>query len=854
MSDDDVTLQADALVTATGPFAEAGEALTPGSVIARRYRIVNLLGRGGMGAVYRAEDLRLGQQVALKFLSSGSLHSGDLRRLYSEVRIGRKVTHPNVSRIYDLIEDGPTHFLSMELVDGEDLASLHRRIGRVSIEKAAAIAHDICSGLQAIHDQGIVHRDLKPANVMLDGRGTARVTDFGLATATDTSGSAIAGTPAYMSPEQLENGPVSAQSDIYALGLVLFELFSGRRVFEASSLPALVDAHRRPKPRLSSVVEGIDPSLDELIASCLEESPDRRPATAREVQSRLPGGNRLFPGLNLSETPEPDLVAAAPVVGELRPLIAWSLLAVIILGMITSLLIDSRVTQVGRGVPHPPAVLRDRALQVLAAAGHRALTHEVASFAGTDAAARSYIQSGVKTPTEVLPFRFRQSPRPLKPLNPFVVGSLFDPPTNYPGMVDVWMNAQGHLIEYLAVPPDQAKWPPAPPLDERAWQPLFAAASLSAQNARPVPVRWNSPVAHDQRWAWDVKTPRETVHIEAAALAGEPVWYRQFQPWEKPRETRPIRPRPLHTYVFELLLLSFAPLAAWIARRNLRAGRGDRRGAMRIASLVGAISLAAELLGAEDLAVVNFSWLILRMMEAFFYASLACLAYLAAEPAIRKRWPEVLISWNRATMGRFRDPLVARDILIGGALAGLANTLSSLTSLVQPVVTADGVPFAYPGNFFALSKIQRLLAGLLSNAEFSIFIAFASLFVLWTASVLLRSTRVAGLVLVLCGVLGFNNSFFQWNERPYFVIAFSLAFALITAIQAWMLRRIGLVANLAYLLVFMPFEVWTLTLNRTMWYFWTTPVAFLLTGAISLWAFRAAMPRRTRFGSSLAFD
>ncbi|HEY7515903.1 MAG TPA: serine/threonine-protein kinase, partial [Vicinamibacteria bacterium] len=179
-------------------------AFTPGTVLANRYRIVALLGRGGMGEIYRAEDTKLGQPVALKFMRS-ALSPEVLERFYSEVRIGRQVSHPNVCRLYDVTEYEGDTFLTMEYVDGEDLGSLLGRIGRLAPDKALDLARDLCAGLAAVHDRGVVHRDLKPANVMVDGRGQARLTDFGLALPSDSmEGAGFAGTPAYMSPEQLE--------------------------------------------------------------------------------------------------------------------------------------------------------------------------------------------------------------------------------------------------------------------------------------------------------------------------------------------------------------------------------------------------------------------------------------------------------------------------------------------------------------------------------------------------------------------------------------------------------------------------------------------------------------------------
>jgi serine/threonine-protein kinase len=149
----------------------------PGTLLADRYRIIALLGKGGMGEVYRADDMKLAQPVALKFLPETlAMDGAALARFHREVRIARQVAHPNVCRVFDIGEVDGHHFLSMEYIDGEDLSSLIRRIGRVPIDKAIEIARQLCAGLAAAHESGVLHRDLKPANVMIDGRGKARIT------------------------------------------------------------------------------------------------------------------------------------------------------------------------------------------------------------------------------------------------------------------------------------------------------------------------------------------------------------------------------------------------------------------------------------------------------------------------------------------------------------------------------------------------------------------------------------------------------------------------------------------------------------------------------------------------------
>ncbi|HYP13583.1 MAG TPA: serine/threonine-protein kinase, partial [Bryobacteraceae bacterium] len=183
------------------------ERFPPGSLLINRYRVISLLGKGGMGEVYRADDLALGQSVALKFLPESLSNNDDaLMRFRNEVRVARQVSHPNVCRVHDVGEVDGHIFLSMVYVDGEDLASLLRRIGRLPEDKALEIARKLCAGLAAAHEKGVLHRDLKPSNVMLDGRGQVLLTDFGLAGLSDQiAGNEVrSGTPAYMAPEQME--------------------------------------------------------------------------------------------------------------------------------------------------------------------------------------------------------------------------------------------------------------------------------------------------------------------------------------------------------------------------------------------------------------------------------------------------------------------------------------------------------------------------------------------------------------------------------------------------------------------------------------------------------------------------
>src|ERR1700758_3572299 len=305
----------------------------PGRLLAGRYRIIALLGKGGMGEVYRADDLTLGQPVAMKFLPDEAADDqGLLERFRNEVRMARRVSHPNVCRVYDVGEvDGHT-FFTMEYIDGEDHASLLRRIGRLPPDKAVEISRELCAGLAAAHSKGVLHRDLKPANIMLDGRGQVVITDFGLASLSDDiRGIEVrSGTPAYMAPEQIEGREVTMLSDIYALGLVLYEIFTGRRAFAEKPVGVLSAGTNRTPTRPSSVVRDIDPIVEKVILRCLEENPVSRPPTALAVSAALRGGDPLAAALAAGETPSPEIVAAAGETVGLRPRVAMICLAAVL--------------------------------------------------------------------------------------------------------------------------------------------------------------------------------------------------------------------------------------------------------------------------------------------------------------------------------------------------------------------------------------------------------------------------------------------------------------------------------------------------------------------------------------------
>ncbi len=456
------------------PVSSPGQGrFLPGTIIAGRYRVIGQLGAGGMGEVYRADDIRLGQAVALKFLPPA--FASDARRLEAfraEVRLAREVTHPNVCRVHDLGDVEGEIFLSMEYVDGEDLGSLLRRIGRVPQDKALELARQICAGLAAAHERGVLHRDLKPANIMIDGRGRARIMDFGLAAVTGTvrREDIRSGTPHYMAPEAFEGREVTARSDVYSLGLVLYELFTGRRAIEAKTLAELKERHATGSAFSlpSALVADLDPAVESVILRCVEPEPAARPASVVAVAAALPGGDPLAAALAAGETPSPELVAAAGGEGALAPRTAWSWLAVVLASVLLLAFTAPSTTLLGRApFEKPPDVLEERAREILAGTGHELKLRDKARGLQLDRAYLDWIgrERGPQAVATVVPrpyeFWYRQADAPLRPLGAIFSVSPSDPPLNQPGSAMVVLDSAARLL-MLAVPPPEVETGDAP--------------------------------------------------------------------------------------------------------------------------------------------------------------------------------------------------------------------------------------------------------------------------------------------------------------------------------------------------------------------------------------------------------
>jgi serine/threonine-protein kinase len=696
-------------------------------ILADRYRIIGLLGRGGMGEVYRADDLKLGQPVALKFLPRAFSEDAVRReRFFAEVRITRGLAHPNICRVYDIAEIDGQHFLSMEYIDGENLASLIQRIGYLSNEKALDLARQLAAGLAAAHERGVLHRDLKPANIMIDGHGRVRITDFGLAIAAgeDTQSAEMFGTPAYMAPEQFAGKGSSVRSDIYALGLIFYEIYSGKKAFKATSLAELrAQKEGQPPTAPSEINKGVDPVVERVIMRCLERDPRNRPSSAAQLVAALPGGDPLAAALAAGETPSPEMVAAAGEKEGLRPVIAWSLLAWVILGSVLLAAMKDRTDLFQRLKPSKsPDAIVERAREFIKNAGYSDVPADTELNLQFDTDFLNLQFNGNtdsfpipwNSPSAVSPgvFVYRESPQPLEPsgLPMFrLFGNSIDP-SLAPGDIMVRLDTEGRLRAFRAIPTTRDAFSLSASTTD--WSGIFSDAGLDISNWAPTTPLWRPESYADTRAAW-VGTlsdaPGIPIRIEAASLQGKPVSFTVMYPWTQLERTRPeLTPYVKVAYIlFAVISICVFVLPIFFARRNLRLGRGDRRGANRMAVALAVLPLTLFFVLAEH--HVTTGWEVglfaLFLAGTLLGAGALWTIYIALEPFVRRRWPQLLVSWTRALSGEWRDPLVGRDVLIGCA-AGLAGiALSRSNFLVYELL-------GYPERgLFAIPLIPGFVSG-----------------------------------------------------------------------------------------------------------------------------------------------
>ena len=821
----------------------------PGTMLAGRYRIAGLLGRGGMGEVYRATDLTLGQVVALKFLPEATARDERaLARFYNEVRIARQVAHPNVCRVYDVGQVDGLHYISMEYVDGEDLASLLRRIGRLPVDKALETARKLCAGLAAAHEKGVLHRDLKPANIMIDGRGQVLIMDFGLAGFSgQLQGDVRSGTPSYMSPEQLAGTEVTIRSDIYALGLLLYELFTGKRAFQAASLMELMEMQERAAPAsITTLVKELDPAVERVIQRCLQPDPRKRPASALAVAAALPGGDPLAAALAAGETPTPELVAAAGDTEGLPPKVAVPWLAAALLGIV-ALAVSAPSQSVLAKLPlenSPEALTRD-ARTIIKGFGYTARPGDAAwglSYAGTyldylrkhrEEAAARWKNPAAGQPALVA-FWYRESPQVLSAVIGFNTEVGYgDPPFEMSGMVRLKTDPDGKLQEFEAVPLQvEEGTSPSATFD---WARLFQSAGLDQSRFQPADPQWTPLANWDARAAWTGTDPQTgaKLRVEAASWRGRPVEFRIIGPWSVASRMQPpdSGQGQIAWQAILYLILAAGGLLAWY---NFRARRVDQCGARRMGTWVFVCMAAGEFLFMHHSATAQETSGFWRVVaHALINAGALWVCYLALEPWVRRYWPHTMISWTRYTTRGIRDPLVGRDLLYGAACGALGSVLFVLETPLRG--GEPSLPNLNP--FLGVRYEVAEMLGAVSNALVSSTIFFLMLFLL---RVLLRKQWVAATVFV--AIMSIIPAIGSATPRVAM-----LENALFFGVLTFVLLRFGLLAAIVGFTCYGLLELCPPTLDLSAWYIGLVPIPLLAVALIAIYGFRTSLAGRPLF-------
>jgi predicted Ser/Thr protein kinase len=824
---------------------------TPGLVIAERYRLIALLGRGGMGEVYRADDLSLGQPVALKFLPEANTDEYTLERFRNEVRIARRISHPNVCRVYDIGQTEDRVFLSMEYVDGEDLSSLLRRIGRLPSDKALEIARKICAGLAAAHDKGVLHRDLKPANIMLDGRGEVLVMDFGLAGIAHEIEDVRSGTPAYMAPEQLAGKEVTVRSDIYSLGLVLYELFTGKPAFDGKTLEEIVRVRRDSTPhRPSTLVRDMDPLVERAILHCLEADPENRPASALMVSAALPGGDPLAAALAAGETPSPQVVAAAGDTSGLSVRTALLATAAALIGLIIYFVCSAASNGMAQiDMPDSSEVLAQRSRDVVHQLGYTAPPVDSAGkFEWDDAYLEHLDHAGGEHPNwdkvlknrpSLINYWRRQSPDYLVAtqihsnlMTPGIVTS-DDPAPILSGMVETRLDPQGRLVQFSALPPQKDDSPPATqPYD---WKQLFDLAGLDITQFHPAQPQWTSLGTSDQRGAWTGVWPgtSEPLRVEAAAFHGKPVFFQVISAWTKPDNMPSAENASSKTP--EVLLVVFLMImgggAVWLARRNYRSQKSDPQGALRLGLLIFCLQMLVWIFNGHFVPSLGlFALFVLACSGSIFLAAVFYIVYLAIEPYIRRHWPHAIISWSRLMAGRIRDPLVGRDTLYGVILGVGWGVIFAITGLALKHIGAE------PGfgSTAYLSGPRHLVGTSLMHVATSVQATLIFFFLMFAFRVIFRKPWLAAVVFV-----AFWSGIQVYHNHHLWLIG--SAYAAVYAIAAFVVIRFGFIALAVGIFTIDLIGSVPITTDWSSFYIGAPVFVFVLIAGLALWGCYTAL-------------
>jgi serine/threonine-protein kinase len=704
---------------------------------------------------------------------------------------------------------------------------------------------------------------------MIDGRGRVRITDFGLAGTVEelAAEGVIAGTPAYMAPEQQSTGTATVQSDIFSLGLVLYEIFTGKRATDVGPAPDPTkrgDSSRSDSSvRIpSSVAGGIDPAVERVILRCLERDPNNRPRSAYAVFGALPGGDPLAAAVAAGETPSPDLVANAGVEGSVPPLHAGIAVLVTILSFLG---ISAIQTPLFEGLGKPPSVLSARADEILTrVTGHSAPRYssdglryspEVKdSTSHADSLAAKKSKPTMKAARTKQYWR-RWSPMPFNMENVHAArSSLVDPPQAYPGSGEVVLDMGGRLLALEALPPSDADTSAQPPPN---WNALLDAAGRDPARVRAVapPAHFTAHADTIVAWRLSDSTAAETTLV-AAAIAGHIVRVDTFT-GKDPSGRLAVRANDEKPSVQGWFFLTFFLLVPFfgslvLAANNIRAKRGDVRGALVVGISI-AVFYLLEHLFATNVGEVGLFGILLSefggtpMGHALLHATTMALAYLAIEPYMRRLWPSVLVSWARLVAGRIKDPIIGRDILVGAAAGAVISIAYLGVQVLERRLGLSVDPMLLPSD-----TLDSMVSApvILSSVSYAVAIAFLRATQFYTILVVLRFVLRRDLLTVIGGFILFSLVSIDFSSKG---LMLEIPLVLVSsAIYLLIALRYGYVAAMVGLFISNISAILTWTLNLSSWVGPQTMFAWGILLALLGYGFLTAVGGKSIFSDPLS--
>ncbi|MGB7555271.1 MAG: protein kinase, partial [Candidatus Korobacteraceae bacterium] len=670
------------------------------------------------------------------------------------------------------------------------------------------------------------------------------------------------GTPAYMAPEQLAGEEVTVKSDIYSLGLLLYEVFTGKTAFDGRTLEEIVRIRRDSAPsRPSTLVKDIDPAVERAILHCLETDPEARPASALAVAAALPGGDPLAAALAAGETPSPQMVAAAGETTGLKLPFALGWLTVAIVGLIAFYLLAAKTSGIERmNVPYSAEILNQKARDLVQQLGYTAPPADSAEGFDYNDTYLEYLHDNPKLRTSwdaalrgrppALIYWLRESPSEMvatevkdNSLTPGIV-DLDDPPPILSGMVQISLDSVGRLHHLEAIPPEKESDSAAfAPFD---WNVLFRSAGLDQAQFQPATSTWNSLAASDARAAWTGTWPGTTypLRVEAAASRGKPVYFALIGNWTEPTrmvtsdESFTIKVMHVVLSIVGLLLLLAAVLIAW---RNYVREKADVQGAGRLGIAIFSIQMLLWILKAHFVASISSLGLfVLAASSSLFISAVVCALYLAIEPFVRRRWPHAIISWSRLMAGQVRDPLVGRDVLYGVLLGMVWALIYSIFYLLR--LRAGDAPALGTTDF--LLGARHVLGSWMWHLATSVQGTLLFFFVMFVLRVLLRKPWLAALAFVAV-----------WTAiktiGSHHILIDVSTFAAIYAIAAFVVLRFGFIALAIGMFTVDVLLNIPVTTNLSSWYLGGSLFVMLTIIGLAVWGFYISLAGQKIWKESL---